>query len=90
LSILNAAHESDELKTKKTLTREIKDFDGCTTMQLAVAAYDLNVVAHQSFQNVLQEIWYHKIMPDNNKLKVNFIKFNFYSIFLKFIPKLVF
>ena len=39
-------------------------------MQLSVAAYDLNLIAHQSFQNVLQEIWFYKIMPDNNKFKV--------------------
>jgi len=59
------------MKAKQTLTREIKDFDKCTTMQLAVAAYNLNVIAHQSFQNVLQEIWFYKIAPDNSKFMVS-------------------
>ena len=70
VNILQSCYEADDTNTRKTLTRKIKEFDNCTAMQLAVSAYNLNVIAHQSFQNVLKEIWYFKIMPDTKKFRV--------------------
>ena len=50
--------------------RPIKDFDGFTTIQAAVASRNLDFVAHVSVQNVLARIWYSKMNTDTSDLKV--------------------
>ena len=62
--ILNAYYVKDEEKSKLTLLRKVKEYDNCTTIQVAVASNSLSIMAHQCFQNVLNNIWFSKLYHD--------------------------
>jgi hypothetical protein len=52
-------------------------------MQLAVASKSLSIMAHQSFQNVLNMIWLNKLNPD-----LAYFKFGI-SLFCPFLAPLI-
>jgi hypothetical protein len=68
---LELCYDKDEKKAQLTLIRKIPEFNGCTSMQIAIASDDLNFIAHPCFQSVVIKIWYHKVVPDTSKFKVN-------------------
>lgn len=63
-------NEKDEISSQLTLVRKIKEFGNITSMKVATSSQDLNFIAMPSFQNLLDRIWYHKMLPDTNKLKI--------------------
>lgn len=62
--ILQQCYEADKEKAEIALTRQIPEFDYCTSIQAALLAEDLTFVAHPCLQNVLIKIWYSNIEPD--------------------------
>ncbi|CAF0980027.1 unnamed protein product [Brachionus calyciflorus] len=68
--ILKLFNENDELYSQLTLIRKLKEFENVTCMRIATSSRDLNFISMQSFQNVLDRIWYHRMLPDTNKAKL--------------------
>ena len=54
----------DEEKSQLALLRKLKEYDDCTTIQIAVASNSQSIMAHQSFQNILNKIWLNKLKHD--------------------------
>ena len=68
--ILQKSYETDPNKAEMNLMRPIPEFGGFTTIQAAVAAQNLDVVAHVAVQNVLARIWYSNMLTDTSDLNV--------------------
>jgi hypothetical protein len=68
--ILNAYYMKDEEKSKLALLRKIREYDNCTTIQVAVASNSLSIMAHQCLQNVLNNIWFSKLYHDLSYFKL--------------------
>lgn len=67
ISVLNNCYNTDEEKAEFLLIREIPYFGNLTSLQVAVSANDLKLVAHPCTQSLLTKLWYNKIMPDTWK-----------------------
>jgi hypothetical protein len=61
------AHEE---KAQWLLIKEVVEYDNITSLQVAVSAEDYQLVGHACCQNLLSNLWYNKLMPENEKYKV--------------------
>jgi hypothetical protein len=71
-NILQLAYEINPTKAQISIMREIKPFGYSTCLQIARIANDINFIAQPCVQDLLTRIWYNKISPDNNKVKIIF------------------
>lgn len=67
LEMLETYYNKDDDRASASLLRQIKIYDNCTSMQVAVAGKNLSFIAHPCFQNVLINYWYGRILPDVTK-----------------------
>ena len=71
LEVLELAYDTDQKKAALSLIKKVDEFDNITCMQAATAFNNLEIIAHPCFDNIVVKVWYHRIIPDTSKLRVN-------------------
>ena len=67
---LKISYEMNQINTLYLLIKKINEFSGITSLQIAISAECLNFLSQPACQNLLEKIWYNKMLPDTHKLNV--------------------
>ena len=69
--VLKTCSEIDESKAQDLLLKKVPNYGDSTALQIAVAANAREYLSDSTCQRKLIKLWYDRISPDTNQLKVN-------------------
>jgi hypothetical protein len=70
IGVLNASYEKSEERTEYLLFTRLKEFGNKTCIQISVSTGCFEFLRQQACQNLLNKVWYFKIVPSCSKIRV--------------------